>query len=250
MTHSFRAFADAPTSRIDEHGFDRYLFFGVADQLVDGPQAYMNDLDPGIELAAHFHKVDQFQVFFGGAGARFRRHEIDPVLVHYTDAYATYGPFSSGAQGRLLYATMRAQHSNFGGVMPGARDELAYRGTRNLSWPVEDWELDRIGDGGTRLRSVYGPDDDGLGCTLALIAAGDSTTFPIDRPIGGRYYCVLAGEVVVGGAMYPERSLGWSGHDDPSLELLGGPEGASVLALDFPWPPTQESRLAELAASQ
>src|SRR5579862_2487593 len=130
MTPTFLNIAEASRSRIEQHGFDRYLFFGKADELIDGPQAYINELDPAVELAAHFHKVDQFQVFFGVSGARFLRHPIPKVMVHYTDAYSTYGPFRSGTEGRLLYATLRAEHSNFGGVMPGARSQLPYRGRR------------------------------------------------------------------------------------------------------------------------
>src|SRR5256885_10627137 len=124
MTHRFVDSVDAPVTRIDEHGFDRQLYFGRPDVAGPGPQIYVNTLDPGVELAAHFHKVDQFQVFFGTPGATFKRHEISPLMVHYTDAYSTYGPFRASADVPLRLTTIRAESSIFGAVMPGPRAEL------------------------------------------------------------------------------------------------------------------------------
>src|SRR5258706_10638781 len=132
MGIGFVAFEDAEQARIAQHQFTRSVYFGRADVAGPGPQIYVNEVDPGVELAAHFHKVDQFQVFFGGPGATFGRHDIGEVMVHFTDAYATYGPFRAGPDAALSYATIRARSTNFGGVMPGARAELLYRGRRNI----------------------------------------------------------------------------------------------------------------------
>ena len=117
----FVAFEDTEYQRVAEHGFDSHVFFGARSHSGPGPQVYMNNVDPGITLSAHFHRIDQFQVFFGTDGARFQRKPIPAVFVHYADAFATYGPFSAAPDAALLYATIRARSDNYGGVMPGAR---------------------------------------------------------------------------------------------------------------------------------
>jgi hypothetical protein len=241
----FRSFAEAPRSRPDGYGFDRFLFFGQADALVEGPQAYMNELDPDVELAAHFHQVDQFQVFFGTPGARFLRHSIAPAMVHYTDAYTTYGPFRSGPDDRLLYATLRAEHSNYGGVMPGARKELRYRGTRNISRDLENWTVDVAPVDGAVHREVLRGEEDGLACVLTLAAAGTEFSVERSRPSAGRYYCVLDGAVLSGGTAYPGLTLGWVDGSEEASTLVAGPEGCSLLTLDFPSPPTRVQRAAD-----
>jgi hypothetical protein len=240
MPPIFRSFREAPRTRIGQHEFDRYLFFGQADELIEGPQAYMNELDPGVELAAHFHKVDQFQVFFGGmAGARFLRHPIPDVMVHYTDAYSTYGPFTSGREDKLLYATLRAEHSNFGGVMPAARSELAYRGRRNVERDVDDWTVGHAPPSGQTCRELMGRHDDGMAGTLTLAAPGAPVLVERSAPISGRFYCVLDGFLEVGGQRYDRLSLGWEPGEDGPAAFVAGESGCSLLTLDFPYPPTR-----------
>ena len=239
MSPIFRNFRDASRSHVGQHGFDRFLFFGRADELLEGPQAYMNELDPGVELAAHFHKVDQFQVFFGGMeGARFLRHAIPQVMVHYTDAYSTYGPFASGREDKLLYATLRAKHSNFGGVMPGARAELPYRGRRNIESDVDDWSVKNVPRDGHHIREVIRGDSDGMGCTLTLAAPCESVRVDRRAAISGRFYCVLDGYLALGAERYERLALGWESGDEEPGSLVAGDTGCSLLTLDFPHPST------------
>lgn len=236
----FVAFADAPRSRVEKHGFDRNLFFGQPDSEGPGPQAYVNDLDPGIELAAHFHKVDQYQVFFGELGATYKRREITPVMLHYTDAYSTYGPFSSGPNARLSYATLRAMSSNYGGVMPGARDELVRRGgLRNLTIDVELDELPGAGEVVTR--DVIARHDDGLCAVLVSLGSNASHVVPASEPTSGRYTCVVSGNLVVDGRHFEPHSLGWNDPGSTDLAIGAGPEGCRLLVMDFPSPATPET---------
>jgi hypothetical protein len=236
----FVAFSETPRSRIEKHRFDRNLFFGQPDSDGPGPQAYVNDLDPGVELAAHFHKVDQYQVFFGEQGSTYKRRAISPVMLHYTDAYSTYGPFSSGPDTRLAYATLRARSSNYGGVMPGARDELIRRGgLRNLTVDVD---LGAIPDAPrVDTRQVIGGYDDGLAATLVMLGPGASHRVPASLPTSGRYTCVLTGDLVVDGQHYEPRSLGWSDPGSTELHVSAGDEGCRLLVMDFPSPATPET---------
>ena len=239
MVHRFVATGDAARSRIDEHHFDRQVYFGRADVAGTGPQIYVNTVDPGVELAAHFHKVDQFQVFFGTPGAMFKRREIDPLMVHYTDAYSTYGPFRAAADRPLRYATIRAESSNFGGVMPGARAELVRRGRRSMSVAVQQASLASVpAPGGASIVDVIAEHDDGLAARLVLLGAGSEQRLVSQQRSAGRAWLIVAGDLVADHSSYAEGAIGWSSSDEPEVAVTAGPAGAVVLLLDFPSPPT------------
>jgi hypothetical protein len=236
----FVSFSQTPRSRIDLHGFDRNLFFGAPDSDGPGPQAYVNDLDPDVELAAHFHKVDQFQVFFGAAGATYKHRAIPAVLLHYTDAYSTYGPFRSGLNTRLPYATLRAQSSNYGGVMPGAKDALIRRGgLRNLTIEVL---VTRAEPGSApSVRPILEAQPDGLQAFTLTLAPGQSDTVAASRRTSGRYFCVLTGGLDVDGTEIEVHSLGWAPPTETEVEVTAGPSGCCLLVMDFPSPSTPET---------
>jgi hypothetical protein len=235
----FVAFEDSKYQRVAEHGFDSHVFFGTRSYSGPGPQVYMNNVDPGITLSAHFHRIDQFQVFFGTDGARFQRKPIPAVFVHYADAFATYGPFSAAPDAALLYATIRAQSDNYGGVMPGARGERPYLGRRHLSAGVEGWDqANRPDAGAVETVEIFRPAADGLAARLVRLGAGAVWSSPDAGATSGRAICVLDGELGAGGAPYGPRSVGWQSPADPSLVLRGGQDGCALLTLDFPHPPS------------
>jgi hypothetical protein len=240
VSDAFVALQDAKRTRVDAHGFESFVFFGQRDLHGPGPQIYVNELDPGIELAAHFHRVDQFQVFFGGNGATFLRKEIPPVMVHYTDAHSTYGPFRAAPDHSLAYATIRAQSTNFGGVMPEARSLLPYRGRRNVSLEVREWEIEFLPNAGEyEIVDLLEGSDDGLAVHLLRLGAGAQLEYQAPLGTSGRSYCVLAGELLQGGRRFEQKSIGWSDPKASALQLAAGPHGCSLLAMSFPFPPTQ-----------
>jgi hypothetical protein len=243
MSLGFVDLADTCRSRVEQHSFNRYVFFGDPQAEGPGPQMYMNEVDPGVELAAHFHTVDQFQVFFGTRGATFKRHPVSCVMVHYTDAYSTYGPFRAAADAPLLYATIRAESTNFGGVMPGARAQLVYRGRRNVTADVPD-PLTLSSEGGARQEDVIASGPDAMAATVVRLGPGSEVELASAPTISGRACCILAGELVVDGRPVQARALGWAGPDDVDQHLVAGPAGANVLVLDFPSPPTRTAHVA------
>lgn len=235
----FVAFEDTEYQRVAEHGFDSHVFFGTRRYSGPGPQVYMNNVDPGITLSAHFHRIDQFQVFFGTEGARFQRKPIPAVFVHYADAFATYGPFSAAQGASLLYATIRAQSDNYGGVMPGARGERPYLGRRHLSAGVEGWDpASRPAAGAVETVEIFPPASDGLAARLVRLGAGAAWSLPGAHVTSGRAICVLDGELLADEASYRPRSIGWQSPADPAVVVGGGPGGCALLALDFPYPPS------------
>jgi hypothetical protein len=246
----FVSFDAAEQIRIDEKAFDSFVFFG--DRVTDGggPQMYMNRVDEGTQLAAHFHRVDQFQVFFGSRDSVFQRKPIAELVVHYTDAYSTYGPFNSGELEPLLYATIRAESSNFGGVMPGARHLRPYRGNRQLSVDVENWGVANLPAAAEfDIRKLFDAQPDGLGALLIRLGPNATVDLSQEVPTSGRALCVVSGEIRFGEQTFGARSLGWNPADGGPINLVAGPQGAAVLAMDFPYPATQTARATDSAAA-
>lgn len=241
VLHRFVALEDAARVRVEAHKFESTVYFGARDVDGPGPQIYVNELDPGVELAAHFHKVDQYQVFFGGNGATFLRKPIPDLMVHYTDAYSTYGPFRAASDHTLAYATIRAYSSNFGGVMPGAREMLPYRGRRHTSIGVEGWDLESLPPpDGAEVDELLHDSQDGLRVRLVKLGPGATTTLEPTSDTSGRSYVVVSGTLDWQGRSLGERTIGWSNSGAPSLELCAEKDGSGVLVLDFPSPPTPQ----------
>jgi hypothetical protein len=240
----FVTFEDAESQRVAEHGFDSHVFFGSRKHSGPGPQVYMNNVDPGITLSAHFHRIDQFQVFFGNDGARFQRKPIPSVFVHYSDAFTTYGPFSSAPHASLLYATIRAHSDSYGGVMPGARGERPYLGRRHVSAGVAGWDAaSRPTAGAVHTVEVVRRAPDGLAAYLVRLGADAVWNSPSAGATSGRALCILDGELREAEASYGPRSIGWQARTDAAPVLRGGPDGCALLMLDFPWPASNAAAL-------
>src|ERR1700704_4591078 len=69
------------------------------------PMAYLVEQPPNYTIPAHFHLVDQFQVMVSGTGW-LGKSRIADTLVHYTNAYTTYGPIIT-EQDAVEYFTLR-----------------------------------------------------------------------------------------------------------------------------------------------
>jgi hypothetical protein len=234
----FVAFEEAESQRVSAptYSFDSHVFFGSRQYSGPGPQVYMNNVDPGVTLGAHFHRIDQFQVFFGTDGASFQRKPIPPVFVHYADAFRTYGPFSAAPGAALLYATIRARSDNYGGVMPGARSERPYLGRRHHSAGVTGWDAGSRRGVTIRTTEIFAADADGLAAYLVQLGAGVAWNAPDARATSGRALCVIDGELQVNQASYGPRSIGWQARTEPAPGVRAGAAGCALLMLDFPWP--------------
>ena len=203
-------------------------FFGSAKSLEPGPQGFLiENVPPGTTVPPHFHEVDQFQLFFGGDGSWYGATPIGPIFVHYVDAYSTYGPFGTGAQGRMEFYTLRATPTLETHYMPASREKLrGHVGRRNLHVNIDP--AGGLGGCGERALS----DDDGL--AVDLIRLSPDEALAVDGSGGGSaYHCVVAGEIAIGDVVYGPRSLGYS-EAGSDLRGVAGPQGASVLTMRFP----------------
>ena len=168
----------------------------------------------------------------------YQKHPIPRTLVHYTDAYSTYGPFSTGDEPFSFY-TLRPVPNSFTGRMPGNRDKMKWRGQRQhlveLDALLSD---DTVSAGDVVTHALVEDPGDELG--VRLIAAGPGSDARLE-PCGGTgsFVCVLDGEIQIDDEVYGPKSLGWLSPPD-ELRFTTGPTTARVVVMTFPAPLTTE----------
>jgi hypothetical protein len=201
-------------------------------------QAFLVEMAPGDTIGAHFHRVDQFQVFWGSDDATYQHRPIpkDTAMVHYADAYTTYGPFSSGPS-PLNFFTLRAVDDDVTAYMPGSRHLLARQGRRHHKHVVALDGGAALAPGEVRRSDLLPADSDGLAAHL-IEAGSDASTVVSPSFAGGQYCCVLAGEALVGGRTFGARSLAWLDPGNGGLDIETGSGGCQVAILRFPDEPS------------
>jgi hypothetical protein len=204
-----------------------------------GPQAFMVRMFAPAVGPAHFHPVDQFQIFFPEDGATYQRSPIKHPVIHYTDAYSTYGPFAAGERW-LEFFTLRAMHTDEIAFMPEDRDRLVKRGKRNLH---RDLDATVVGDppapGEAVSRIVFEETDDHMSAVFVFGDAGAALPVASTEGTSGRYTCVLSGELIFEGETYGPRSVGWSPPQSEVPKLTAGADGVQLVMLTFPYPSTE-----------
>jgi hypothetical protein len=209
-------------------------YFGPAGAIDLGSEAYTVSVEPGVQHRAHFHHVDQFQVFFGADDTVFQNRRTGALFVHYTDADTLYGPFHAG-DAPYMYMTFRRHASNYIGFMPENRDEMALgHKKRHHQIALGDWLRSAPpAAGDVTIDAFLAPYDDRLaGYT---ISAGPDTAISPPSPAGsgGQYLIVAKGDIREDDRVLPQYSIGWTAPSDGPVTLQAGPEGASLLLLQF-----------------
>lgn len=197
------------------------------------PQAYLvRSHSEHATVGTHFHEHPQFQVFVEGSGT-FQRHGVGPVNVHYTDAYAVYGPIIAGDEG-LSFFVLRPQLGEGAHYMPGSRDRLIRRGERNLSTLLDDAQLAATG-----LVTLV-DHADGLLIEAIRLGPRDVAALPaVVEGSSGCYSLVLAGSCELdGGSGCSGRAAGrfsiiHRGSSDEPVTVTAGDEGVTILSMRF-----------------
>ena len=209
-------------------------FFGPTGAVDFGSEAYLVEVSQGTQHRAHFHRTDQFQVFFGGADTIFMNREVGPLMVHYTDADTVYGPFGAGEQ-PYKYVTFRRHPSNFTGFLPENRADLTQgHKKRHAKTDLRDWfAAEPPVAGEVTTVSALEPADDNLALVTISAGAGATIEVPSSAGSGGQYLLVASGEIARDGNSLPPLSIGWIGPDETAPVLTAGPAGAQVMVLQF-----------------
>jgi len=192
------------------------------------PMAFLVEQDAGEVANAHFHQADQFQVVVAGSGT-LGTHDVQPVCVHFAGAFTAYGPIRAGADG-LTYFTLR------NGFDPGARYML--RGENRVALRSVPARRHREAVAGPLTQDaptlLLGPDPDGMAAWRYHVPAGGPVEGPPPAIGRGQYWLVLEGSLRRDDATLGPLSCAFVAPDDPAFAALGGPDGAVVLAMQFP----------------
>ncbi|MPZ25864.1 MAG: hypothetical protein GEV12_05285 [Micromonosporaceae bacterium] len=201
-----------------------------------GPYGFLVTMPRRNVINPHFHHVDQFQLFYGSPGANYKGAEIAPdqLLLHYADAYSTYGPIHSGEQ-PLEFFTLRARLDRGIGYIPKDRDRLVRTSRhRNI---YRDHPL-APGPDTPALDVIIEPDADGIAAYRLRGQPGEIMSPPSAAGTGGQYCLLVNGAVTYQDRQYGPRSLAWIGPDTPAPSLVADPDrGADLIVMQFPKPP-------------
>lgn len=198
---------------------------GYSDDNVD-PQVFLAEiLTPNAFERAHFHEIDQFQIFLGGGG-QFGKAPIEPVMVQYADAWTPYGPLIGGPEG-YSFLTVRRQSSAGALYIPESRQKRKSLGGRQVSQTFKPHELDSPGT----WNPILGPYDDGVAAYGIVLGAGERTRVP-DADV--EQFCVVVdGTLRVNGLDHPTASTIRTGTPEKEPEVEAGARGSTLVVVNF-----------------
>jgi hypothetical protein len=197
------------------------------------PTVFLAEQPPNCELAPHFHRQNQFQLFVEGEGS-IGQERIGPVTVHYAGAYTGYGPILSG-DAWLKYFTIRSVFDT--GITPTTEwREKMIRGPKRHAkacagppWTVE--QLTALQ--GTRHETVIAAEA-GLGAELFRLPPNTAQRLlPIARSVG-QFIFVLTGTALVDGITLSLWDSAFLPASDGETAIAAGAQGAEVIALHMP----------------
>ncbi|HVY16048.1 MAG TPA: hypothetical protein VHB27_12550 [Rhodopila sp.] len=195
------------------------------------PMAFLVEQDPGSTAQSHYHQQDQFQLVVGGCGT-LGLHDIKPVTVHFTAAHTAYGPIRASQDEGVWYFTLR------NGFDPGARfmtmpeNRAALRTVKGRAH--REAVAGPLAAPSTPAETLIGPETDGMGAWRYTLPPNGRVT-GLD-PVGGRgqYWVVTKGSLAHAGQAMDRLSCAFVYPDDAAFEAEAGPEGAEVIAMQFP----------------
>ena len=203
------------------------------------PVAYLIELDPHSDLAVHFHRANQFQVFIAGEGHLGRR-PLQRVVVQYAGAYTPYGPIRPGERG-LQFFTLRDAWDPGARLLPARKDELrrARRARREaLASAIE--VPDAAALSATKrpaCTTLIKPTFDAMGAWAQRLPPGAPVVAPALAGSGGQFWLVLDGSLrLEDGPALPPQSCVWLGADEPQPSACAGRDGLFVLLTRLPAP--------------
>ncbi|WP_244928614.1 hypothetical protein [Nocardioides sp. W7] len=186
------------------HEGARYVmtdYLGSHTAVAPGEQAYLVQQEAA-ELRAHFHEVDQFQVVVGGIGSIGRDRAV-PGVLHYTDAFTSYGPIRTDPTIGISYLTLRRDPTTGLNYMPEEREKRRRLAGRGEHFTVVLDEHLRPGAGLAELART------GRGARAygARLASGEALR--LEGLPGGQagYVVVLAGSLGQADRVLPAGSL-------------------------------------------
>lgn len=214
------------------------LFGANSDVSSPELQAFRLDFNANQTLDAHFHIVDQFQVFVEGDGT-IGRDSVGPIVVHYADHHTGYGPLVASPYG-MTYFTLRSKTDAGLNFLrePHIREKLQptkrrHRMSKKIILSNEPLLSDRTE---VSIEDALDPHEDDEGIAVKVMRMGPNlqAQAPDTSLSGGEYLLVLNGSIVQDGQTLGKYSLLFVRSDETPPMLTAGPNGAEVLVTRYP----------------
>lgn len=194
------------------------------------PQAFLIEQSGG-RIRAHFHYVDQFQVFVAGSGT-LGAHPVAPLTVQFAAARTGYGPIESDHG--VSYFTFRAQPDETGAqYLPEARPRMGAGRRRSLVVPRI--ALDGVGaKRSLESLELLTRESDALAVFVARIPPGSPIQLPDFQGSNGVSVLVASGSVDIDSRSYPSWSCLYLDPETQAFVGWAGSDGAELIFMRYP----------------
>jgi hypothetical protein len=196
------------------------------------PMAFLVEQPAGSVVASHFHEANQFQLVVGGSGT-LGTHAVQPIAVHYSNAFSAYGPITAGEEG-LHYLTLRNGYDRGARYLPAAREEL--RGVRRrFRAAVADAAPPGAPPEQASTETLLAEAPDGLGAWRHRVPPGAALRGPDPASGDGQFWVVTSGALrSADGATLPALSCAFVGPDEAPFAVTAGEAGLEVVVMQYP----------------
>lgn len=194
------------------------------------PNGFLVEQPAATTVRSHFHTNSQWQVFVGGSGTLGRK-PVQGFVAQYIAPHTAYGPIVADGHG-LWYLTLRPSAASGAKYLPQARGQLDMKlAKRQITSEVH---LPTAVGPERQVVEMVQPQPDGTAAWMVYVGPDETVDAPIHAGGLARYYVVARGELIVNGDHLGPLSLAWVDEDDMSMALRSGPQGMTVLVLQFP----------------
>ncbi|WP_431271898.1 hypothetical protein [Dankookia sp. P2] len=196
------------------------------------PMAFLVEQPAGSVVDSHFHEANQFQLVVAGHGT-LGAHAVQPIAVHYSNAYSAYGPITAGEDG-LQYLTLRNGYDRGARYLPAAREEL--RGVRRrFRAAVADAGPPGEAPEQATTEVLLAQAPDGLGARRHRLPPGAALQGPDPADGDGQFWVVTAGALrAADGATLPALSCAFVGPEEAPFAVTAGKAGLEVVVMQYP----------------
>lgn len=197
------------------------------------PTVFLAEQPPNCELAPHFHRQNQFQLFVEGEGT-IGQERLGPVTVHYAGAYTGYGPILSG-DAWLKYFTIRAVFDT--GITPITewREKMIRGPKRHASASAgRPWTVEQLAALQDVNQEIVIAADDGLGAESFRLPPHRAQRLPPIAGSVGQFVFVLGGTVQIGGTTLSFWDSAFVPASGTEASVTAGAQGAEVIILHMP----------------
>lgn len=197
------------------------------------PTVFLAEQPPNCELAPHFHRENQFQLFVEGEGT-IGQKRLGPVTVHYAGAYTGYGPIVSGNTW-LKYFTIRSVFDTGLTLITEWRGKMIRGPKRHAEASAgQPWTAEQLAALQSIQHKTVIAADAGLGAELFRLPPDSAQQLlPIASSVG-QFIFVLGGTALVEGTTLSLWESAFLPAPDGEVSIVAGSQGAEVIALHMP----------------